>query len=65
MEEQLKEIESVAFFLRGLWLDPAVPKHAKDAIMSRAELLEKCIKELGPLNDLYEELQFRMASLEK
>ena len=54
MEDQLLEIERAANFLRGLWLDPAVPAHAKGAIMETAERLEKAVEELqSPTDDDY------------
>ena len=65
MEDQLLEIESAAYFLRGLWLDPAVPSHAKEAIMAKALKLEKTLDELYKISAAYEELQHRMQSLEK
>lgn len=65
MEDPILEIENAANFLRGLWLDPAVPAHAKEAIMAKAIKLEEVVENLQHLNTLYEELQYRMRSLEK
>jgi len=39
-EEALQLLESTANMLRGMTLDPAIPKHAKDAMHQRIKELE-------------------------
>jgi len=43
MEELLQLIEETANMLRGMTLDPAIPKHAKDAMRHRIETLEQAV----------------------
>jgi hypothetical protein len=37
----LSELESVANFLRGMSLDPALPKHTKEALQFRISKIDK------------------------
>ena len=43
-EELLQLIEDTANMLRGMTMDPAIPKHAKDAMWSRIAELEQAVK---------------------
>lgn len=49
MEDLLQLLESTAYMLRGMTLDPSIPEHAKEAMRHRIELLEgtveKCLEE--------------------
>lgn len=44
-EELLQLVEDTANMLRGMTMDPAIPKHAKEAMWSRITELEKAVKE--------------------
>ena len=38
-------IDQTALMLRGMMMDPAIPKHAKEALVSRIEKLEAVIED--------------------
>lgn len=42
-EEILQLLENTANLLRGMTMDPAIPKHAKDAMRSRIVELEAAV----------------------
>ena len=41
IDELVQELESAANFMRGVQLDPALPKHIKDALGSKIEDIDK------------------------
>ena len=41
MEELLNLINSTANMLRGMIFDPAIPEHAKEALVHRIDMLEE------------------------
>lgn len=43
-EELLELIQNTAYMLRGMTMDPAIPKHAKDAMRSRITELEAAVE---------------------
>lgn len=45
MTDPIELLESTANMLRGMTLDPAIPRHAKEALHSKIAELEKCVEE--------------------
>lgn len=43
-EELLQLLESTSNMLRGMTLDPSIPRHAKEAMFSRIETLEAAVE---------------------
>jgi hypothetical protein len=41
-------LEDAANFMRGMWLDPAVPKHAKEALKFAYEGIDAKLREIDP-----------------
>lgn len=44
-EELLSIIDETANFLRGMSMDPAIPKHAKEAILVRITTLDAIVEQ--------------------
>lgn len=44
IEELVELIDSTSNMLRGMTMDPAIPKHAKDAMWSRIAQLEAVVE---------------------
>lgn len=45
-DELYQMIENTANMLRGMTLDPAIPRHAKGAMQEKIQELEKAMEEL-------------------
>lgn len=43
-DELIEQLESAANFLRGMGFDPAIPKHAKEAIAAKVRDLDAVIE---------------------
>ena len=48
MDKLIELIESTANLLRGMCLDPAIPKHAKEAMQARIVELDAAAEQLWP-----------------
>jgi hypothetical protein len=44
-EEILQKLEMVGFFLRGLWLDPALPKRIKEVLEVKFNEIDAFVSE--------------------
>lgn len=51
-EELLQLLENTAKLLRGMTMDPAIPAHAKDSMMSRAKELEAMVLLAEAIEDI-------------
>ncbi len=52
VNDPIKLMEETANMLRGMTLDPAIPRHAKGAMESQIAKLERCVEQhLDDMND--------------
>lgn len=43
-----RALEGAANFMRGMWLDPALPKHAKEALKYAYEDIDAKLRDIDP-----------------